>query len=68
MAGNLNSPRKRALEIGTDASKFSSSDYDPAAGVPTSHPAHGGTYKDPCESSRPTTGPSPVQGPKPIKG
>jgi hypothetical protein len=68
MAGNLRSPRKRALEIGTDPSKFSDSDYDSAAGVPNSHPAHGGVYKDPCEPSLPSTGPKPVQGPKPIKG
>lgn len=66
MAGNLRSPRKRAVEIGTDASKFSSSDYDSAAGCPTSHPAHGGTYADPCDSVKPNPGPKPVQGPKPL--
>ncbi len=66
MAGNLRSPRKRALEIGTDKSKFGTTDYDSAAGVPTSHPAHGGTYADPCDASRAITGPKPVEGPKPI--
>lgn len=65
MAGNLRSPRKRALEIGTDKGKFSSSDYDPAAGVPTSHPAHGGTYADNAEGARPVAG-NPPAGPKPI--
>jgi hypothetical protein len=67
MAGNLRSPRKRALEIGTDKSKFSDAgDYDSQAGLPTSHPAHGGTYSDPCDSVKPNPGPSPVQGPKPV--
>jgi len=66
MAGNLRSSRKRALEIGTDPGTLTTTDYDPAAGVPTSHPAHGGTYADPCEAAKPNPGPKPVQGPKPL--
>lgn len=43
MAGNLRSPRKRALEIGTDGGQFPpETPHDAAAGVPTSDA--GGTY------------------------
>lgn len=66
MAGNHRSPRKRALEIGTDPSQFEDSKMDPAAGVPTDHPGHGGTYSDPAEPSN-TSGTDPVPGPNPFK-
>ena len=47
--GTLRSPRKRALEMGTEASKFSAPDdhYDAAAGTPRG--MGGGVYKDVAE-------------------
>ena len=69
MAGNLRSPRKRALEIGTDSSKFEDAgDYDTNAGVPTSHPGHGGTYdQSASDGGKATGGAGPVPGPKPFR-
>lgn len=63
MAGNLRSPRKRALEIGTDKSKFPDEvPYDHAAGAPSAN--SGGTYADPTEGGdKPTAGNGPNPNP-----
>lgn len=46
--GTTRSPRKRALEIGTDSSKFHEDlPYDHAGGAPVEH--SGGTYADPTD-------------------
>ena len=49
MAGNLRSPRKRALEIGTSADKFPADlPYDYQGGHPSNagYPAGGGMYQE----------------------
>ena len=68
MAGNLRSPRKRALEIGTDASKFPEDvKYDHNGGFPSATPGQGGEYKDNAEGAMPKTGPTPHDVSKPTK-
>lgn len=58
MAGNLTTPRKRALEIGTDKGNFPADvPYDTGAGVPSSD--SGGTYSDPVEHATPKAGGAP---------
>jgi hypothetical protein len=45
--GDLRSSRKRALEIGTDASGFPDDlPYDHDGGFPTGTPGQGGTHRD----------------------
>ncbi len=59
--GATRSPRNRALEIGTDKSKFPDDvPYDHAGGAPTEH--SGGTYADPTdggEKPKAGNGPNP---------
>lgn len=66
MAGNLRSPRKRALEIGVDKSKLvPDPDYDYQGGFPNGTPGQGGSYSDPAS---PPNGQTPGHNPKnPIK-
>lgn len=66
MAGDLRSPRKRALEIGTDGSKFVDTDYDSQGGFPRGTPGQGGVYSDSADQA-PSTGPSPSNQPNPTK-
>ena len=55
MAGTTGTPRKRALEIGTDKSKFPDDvPYDNVAGVPQSE--SGGPYSDTVEPQKPGPG------------
>jgi hypothetical protein len=62
MAGNLRSPRKRALEIGTASGGFPTDiPYDPSQGVPQSET--GGTYKCPVGDVSPKAGGAPAPSP-----
>ena len=62
MAGNLTTPRKRALEIGTDKGNFPADvPYDIDAGVPSSD--SGGTYSEPVGDVRPNSGGAPAPTP-----
>lgn len=63
MAGDLRSPRKRALEIGTEGGKFHKDlPYDPQAGTP--QPDSGGTYADPgANVPKPQSGGAPAPQP-----
>lgn len=64
MAGDLNSSRKRALEIGTDKGGFpADAPYDHQGGYPKSAPAQGGSYKDqaPVEPGDQGKDPSPFK-------
>lgn len=69
MAGNLQSPRKRALEIGTDAGKFHRDiPYDYQGGHPQGGPGMpSGSYDDAADSAKPTISPSVHEPHKPIR-
>lgn len=62
MAGDLRSPRKRALEIGTDPSGFQETPYDAQAGTPPEEA--GGTYRE--LEPQVEGGPGPVNTPTPF--
>ena len=51
MAGNLNSPRKRALEIGTDPKGFHGDVKVDSGGVPAGHPSHGEYHDAVCDTN-----------------
>ena len=50
MAGNLRSPRKRALEIGTNSKGFAPPAKFDSAGIPEGSPSHG-EYHDSAAAS-----------------
>ncbi|MEE9592239.1 MAG: hypothetical protein V3W28_01510 [Thermoplasmata archaeon] len=64
--GNLRSPRKRALEIGTEPAGFAGIDYDSQGGHPVTPETPRREYaeQDPAVTD---TGPAPIQG-DPIGG
>jgi len=51
MAGNLNSPRKRALEIGTNPQGFQGDVKVDSGGVPAGHPSFGEYHDSVCDSN-----------------
>ena len=62
MAGNLRSPRKRALEIGTASGGFPTDvPYDTDAGAPAADVS--GTYSDPVGDISPKPGGGPPPSP-----
>jgi hypothetical protein len=64
---NLDSSRNKALEIGTDKSKFHTDlPYDHTGGFPTGTPGNGGSAKDNVGPGMIDPGPLPTQ-PKPFK-
>ena len=70
MAGNLRTPRSRALEIGTESGKFHQDlAYDYAGGHPTGGPGMPkGTYSQSVEeAAHPVESPSVFDPHKPIK-